>query len=157
MLEIDKICCLMKKLKLRETFYMQVYNIFLSPSVSCYYDYSITGISPSSSDFPITSSYSLYNESVILPKNPISTTTTSTTLVYCCSFSCHVWQLCHEWLDRVRKYKLCSFSVLYGKMQHIVQWKSEHRIHYSLDDHAVFSHFTPKYHLSIYHKLSIGF
>ena len=36
-----------------------------------------------------------------------------------CSLNCSLWQLCHVWLDRVRKYKCCSFLVRHGKKQHM--------------------------------------
>ena len=35
--------------------------------------------------------------------------------LYSCTLHCNVWQLYHVWLDRVRKYKRCSFECDMGK------------------------------------------
>ena len=75
-----------------------------------------------------------------------------------CSLNCNVWQLCHIWLDRVRKYKRCSFFVRYiwWNIAHF-QWircssKGSHLIHWTS---AVFSHIALKWTLFAYHTFDM--
>ena len=60
--------------------------------------------------------------------------------------NCNLWQLGHMWLDRVRKYKRCSFFCGMENTAHVqcmrYSPKSSHLIHWK---RAVFSHITLKW------------